>query len=128
MNGIDKNMKYYIELFDDTFGNIIGKVEEYNSFDEAKIDVFNFGRQIIAEYEEDLRVIMQDAFDTVFCKNLCFSIYEIKRSRAKLSIEKLEKALDKEYHRNKNDFDGFIKQYCRKKPTFYLKGLPKNER
>lgn len=121
-------MKYYIELFDDTFGNIISTVQEYTSLNEAKDKVFSFGQQIIAEYEKDLRPIMLDAFDAVFCKNLIFSIYEIKRSRAKFNIEKLEKALDKEYHCNKNSFDGFIKQYCRKEPAFYLKGFPKNER
>lgn len=121
-------MKYYLEVFDDTFGNIIGTVKEYNNLDEAKNDVLNLGRQIIVENEESLRDIMQDAFDTVFCKNLVFSIYEIKRSRLKLDIKKLEEALKKERHCNKNDFDGFIKQYCRKESTFYLKGFPESER
>lgn len=43
MKGIDKNMKYYIELFDDTFGNIISTVQEYTSLNEAKDKVFSFG-------------------------------------------------------------------------------------
>lgn len=121
-------MKYYIELFDDTFGSIIGAVEEYDSLDEAKKDVFDFGRQIIKEHEESLRAVMKDAFDSVFCNNLFFSVYEIKRSRSRLDIKKLEEALEKEHHCNKNSFDIFVKRYCRKEPIFYLKGFPENER
>lgn len=126
MKGIDKNMKYYVEAFDDTFGNATAMVMEYSNLKDAKNDAFWLGSRMIRMNEENLRDWLKDSFDPTAYDNLAFSIYAIKGNKLDLSLDELKEALRKGY--DGSNFYNFIKKYCVEDEVFYSVGLPKSKR
>ena len=119
-------MKYYIEVFDNTFGNATAMVMEYSNLKDAKNDAFWLGRRMIGMNEKNLRDWLEDSFDPTAYDNLVFSIYAIKGNKLGLSLDELKKALTEGY--DGSNFYNFIKKYCIKDEAFYLKGFPESER
>lgn len=126
MKGIDKSMKYYVEAFDDTFGNVTAMVMEYSNLKDAKNDAFWLGNKMIGMNEANLRDWLKDFFDPKAYDNLAFSIYAIKGKKLGLSLDELKKALTEGY--DGSNFYNFIKKYCVEDEVFYSVGLPKSKR
>ena len=119
-------MKYYVEAFDDTFGNATAMVMEYSNLKDAKNDAFWLDSRMIGMNEENLRDWLKDSFDPVAYDNLAFSIYAIKGNKLGLSLDELKEALMESY--DGSNFYNFIKRYCVEDEFFYSVELPKSER